>query len=78
MKYFVFLFFGLFFITSCDKFSFTKNKNIQVIDTIVDFTSVDTYPSFKVCDSLIDKIKKSACFRKTIHQKKNSCYYPFY
>lgn len=54
---------------SCDKFSLSKNKNLQAIDTIVDFTSVDTYPSFKVCDSLIDKAKKSDCFRNTIHKK---------
>lgn len=59
----------IFFITSCDKFSFSKNKDLQVIDTIVDFTSVDTYPSFKACDSLIDKTKKANCFRNTIHQR---------
>ena len=59
----------LFFITSCDKFSFSKNKNIQDLDTIVDFSSVDTFPSFKPCDSIIDKTKKSDCFRTTIHQK---------
>jgi hypothetical protein len=56
-------------ITSCDKFSFSKKQQIQIIDTIVDFTVVDTFPSFKVCDSLIDKTKKQDCFRKTIHQK---------
>ena len=59
----------IIFLTSCDKFSFSKTKNIQPIDTIVDFTSVDTFPSFKVCDSLIDKTRKQDCFRKTIHQK---------
>ena len=57
------------FITSCDKFSFSKNKNIQDLDTIVDFSSVDTFPSFKPCDSIIDKTKKTDCFRTTIHQK---------
>lgn len=59
----------IIFLTSCDKFSFSKTKNIQTIDTIVDFTTVDTFPSFKVCDSLIDKTRKQDCFRKTIHQK---------
>ena len=59
----------LFLITSCDKFSYSKNKNLQVKETIVDFTSVDFSPSFKVCDSLIEKNKKSNCFRTTIHQK---------
>ena len=57
------------FITSCDKFSFSKNKNIKDLDTIVDFSSVDTFPSFKPCDSIIDKTKKTDCFRTTIHQK---------
>ena len=57
------------FCTSCDNFSYPKNKNLQVVDTIVDFTLVDFSPSFKVCDSLIDKQEKSNCFRTTIHQK---------
>lgn len=68
MRVFSFLILILF-ITSCDKFLFSKNESIQVVDTIVDFTSVDTFPSFKVCDSLIDKTKKANCFRNTIHQK---------
>jgi hypothetical protein len=56
-------------ITSCDKLSFSKNNNTQVLDTIVNFSSVDTSPSFKECDSIIDKQKKSDCFRTTIHKK---------
>ena len=63
------LFLLFLFITSCDNFSFSKNKNLQAVDTIVDYTSVDFSPSFKVCDSLIDKHQKSNCFRTTIHQK---------
>ncbi|WP_299013000.1 hypothetical protein [uncultured Polaribacter sp.] len=55
--------------TSCDKFSFTKSKKAPVLDTIVDFSSVDVYPSFKNCDSIIHKQKKADCFRATIHQK---------
>ena len=56
-------------ITSCDKLSFLKNNNTQVLDTIVNFSSVDTSPSFKECDSIINKQRKSDCFRTTIHQK---------
>ena len=63
------LFLLFLLITSCDNFSFSKNKNLQAVDTIVDYTSVDFSPSFKVCDSLIDKHQKSNCFRTTIHQK---------
>lgn len=63
-------FFLLFLlITSCDKFSFSKNKDTQLLDTLVNFSSVDISPSFKVCDSIFDKQKKSDCFRTTIHQK---------
>jgi len=56
-------------ITSCDKFSLTKKQPLQVVDTIIDFTAVDTFPSFSVCDSIIDKTEKSDCFRTTIHRK---------
>jgi hypothetical protein len=57
------------FCVSCDKFSFSKNKALQAIDTIVDFTSVDFSPSFKICDAIIDKEEIATCFRNTIHQK---------
>ncbi len=56
-------------LTSCDKFSLTKSKNIQPLDTVVNFTAVDTYPSFKNCDAIIDKVEKQNCFRNTIHTK---------
>ena len=59
----------LVIFNSCDKIPFLKKQNLPQLDTIVDFTSVDTSPSFKVCDSIFDKAKKSDCFRKIIHQK---------
>lgn len=59
----------LFFITSCDLFCPPKDKNTSDLDTIVDFSSVDTFPSFKTCDAIIDKQEKMDCFRTTIHQK---------
>ena len=55
--------------TSCDKLAFTKSDDNNQLDTIVDFTTVDFYPSFKACDTLIDKNTKADCFRNTIHQK---------
>ncbi|PQB07930.1 hypothetical protein BST83_12810 [Polaribacter filamentus] len=65
-----FIFFVLVvFCVSCDKFSFSKNKDLQDLDTIVDFTSVDFSPSFKICDAIIDKDEIAICFRNTIHQK---------
>lgn len=57
------------FITSCDLICPPKNKNTAGLDTIVNFSSVDTFPSFKGCDAIIDKQQKSDCFRNTIHLK---------
>ncbi|WP_252191135.1 hypothetical protein [Polaribacter sp. Q13] len=57
------------FITSCDLFCPSKSNNTVALDTIVDFSSVDTFPSFKGCDAIIDKQQKADCFRATIHQK---------
>ncbi len=37
------------------------------MDTIIDFSSVDISPSFKACDSLIEKIERTNCFRSSIH-----------
>ena len=63
------LFLGILLFTSCDNLPFTKKATVQAVDTIVDFTAVDTYPSFKACDSIINKVEKQDCFRTTIHQK---------
>ena len=71
MRYFLFICLLISF-TSCEYFSFEKNKNIEKIDVDVDFTSVDVSPSFKVCDSLIEKDKKNTCFRTTIRQEISS------
>lgn len=68
MRYFLFICLMISF-TSCEYISFEKNKNIEKIDMDVDFTSVDVSPSFKVCDSLIDKDKKNSCFRSTIREE---------
>lgn len=68
LRTFSFLFI-LIYCTSCDYLSFTKSKNQHVLDTVIDFTSVDTYPSFTVCDSIIEKQAKFTCFKNTIHKK---------
>ncbi|EAR11745.1 hypothetical protein PI23P_01035 [Polaribacter irgensii 23-P] len=67
LRVFSFLLF-LIVVTSCNQLSLSKGKNSTVLDTIVDFSSVDTAPSFKVCDSIIVKDSKSECFGKTLHQ----------
>jgi len=57
------------FCTSCDKFPFSKKNQLPVLDTVINFNEVDFSPSFAVCDSLVEKDAKSACFRTNIHQK---------
>lgn len=59
----------LILCTSCENIPFSKKQQNPILDTIINFNEVDFSPSFKVCDSLIDKDKKSLCFRKTIHEK---------
>ena len=62
----------IIFCNSCDNYPFVKNtktSNLKAIDTILDFSSVDVSPSFKICTAIIDKIEKTVCFRETIHQK---------
>ncbi|WP_088323308.1 hypothetical protein [Polaribacter tangerinus] len=60
----------LIICTSCDYFTFSgKNKNLQEVDTLVDFFSVDSSPSFKICDSIIEKKALENCFRNTLHNK---------
>ena len=57
------------FCTSCDKFPFPKKNQLPVLDTVINFNEVDFSPSFAVCDSLVEKDAKFACFRTNIHQK---------
>lgn len=59
----------LVILSSCDKFTFKNNNNLQNLDTFVDFSSVDTYPSFKICDTIIDKNEQTNCFSHTLHKK---------
>jgi hypothetical protein len=66
---YLFLILGLLIFTQCDKIPLVKKSKLQQIDTVVNFSSVDLSPSFQECDSIIDKVKKSNCFRLQIHQK---------
>jgi hypothetical protein len=64
-----FVVFLMIFCTSCENFPFSKKQQKPVLDTIINFNEVDFSPSFKICDSIIEKEAKSDCFRTTIHQK---------
>ena len=65
MRFLIFLLI-VFTFSSCDYFSFKKNKHQEKINMDIDYGSVDSSPSFKVCDSLIDKEKKTFCFETTL------------
>jgi hypothetical protein len=61
--------FLLITVFSCKRFSLSNQDKSIAIDTIVDFSSVDSYPTFDNCNELIEKEEKSFCFRETIYQK---------
>ena len=64
-----FLIVCILFFTQCDKLPPIKKSRLRTLDTVVNFSSVDMSPSFMECDSIIDKARKSNCFRTQIHQK---------
>ena len=59
----------LIICTSCENLPFSKKQQKPILDTIINFNEVDFSPSFKICDSIIEKEAKSYCFRTSIHQK---------
>ena len=61
------LFLIIFVGTSCEYFSLKKKSNLQEVDTIIDFSSVDASPTFKDCSRFIDKEERSTCFRTKIY-----------
>ena len=54
--------------SSCEYFNLNNKSNQQAIDTIVNFTTVDVSPTFKVCKDLIDKEANTNCFRESIYK----------
>ena len=53
--------------TSCDFFNLNKKSQLQEVDTIINFSSVDSSPTFESCKEFIEKEAKRNCFRKTIY-----------
>ncbi len=62
------IFIVLLTCTSCDFFRLKKTLPLQELDTVIDYSSVDTSPSFENCIDLIDKSAKTICFRTTMHR----------
>ncbi|PWH83554.1 hypothetical protein DIS18_03090 [Algibacter marinivivus] len=68
MKYsFVFIFVLLF--TACDYFNVKKTSSEAILKEELEtfnWNNVDEYPSFTICDSVLSKVDKKACFQETI------------
>lgn len=66
-----FLFFILL-LTSCEYFSSstsTSKSNLEVSETIIDFTKVDVYPIFSDCENFAENDNQKECFQTTLTQK---------
>ncbi len=56
-------------LVSCQYFDTQRIPSEQVFDEevkLVDWSDVDTYPSFKTCDSETEKLAQQACFQQSI------------
>ena len=60
-KRIIFLFTTIFFLVSCDFFQKKELQQNQVVDTIVDFNSVDVFPLFPSCDSIPSEERQKIC-----------------
>ena len=56
-------------VVSCSYFNIDSNKkNIQAIDTIVDFNTVDAFPLFPNCNHIPSREKQQICFQVEMSQ----------
>lgn len=68
-KYLFALFFCFLFLVSCSFFEEKKQKAIiPVVDTIVDFNSVDAFPLFPDCKAIASREKQQICFQVQMSQ----------
>lgn len=62
MKKFFIIIFCAFLLLSCSYFENKyKKEEIQAVDTIVDFNSIDSFPLFPACDSIPSEDKQKIC-----------------
>ena len=57
-----------FFLVSCDFFQKKELSNDVVIDTVIDFNSVDIFPLFPKCDSIPSQEKQKICSQIKLSQ----------
>lgn len=67
---YIFAILTLVLLTSCEfvQRKFCGMQKGVVLDTVVDYESVDTFPSFSACDSLVDTTLKNRCFTHNLYQ----------
>jgi len=62
----------LFILTSCEIFSpqtGVSKSNLQLLDTVIDYTSVDVYPIFSDCENFAESDDQKECFETSITEK---------
>ena len=62
----------LLILSSCEIFSpqsSVSKSNLQVLDTVIDFTSVDVYPIFSDCENYAESDDQKECFENSITEK---------
>lgn len=60
-KHFFIIVYCLIFFCSCNFFEKKELPKDKIIDTIVDFSTVDIFPLFPLCDSLVSDEKQKIC-----------------
>lgn len=72
-RLFILSLFALLFCVACntmDKKSETRTESSNFsIASIIDYTTVDTYPVFNECENYAEDDDQKECFRQTISQK---------
>lgn len=68
MRFSIVLLFVVTFV-SCDYWPYQKKEQLQELDTIVDYTSVDTPPLFAACQETIERSVQLTCFQTTFSEK---------
>jgi hypothetical protein len=66
------IFLLLLFLISCDYLSpatTAENSELQVLDTVIDYTKVDVYPIFSDCENFAENDNQKKCFEVSLIEK---------
>jgi hypothetical protein len=58
-----------FLLVSCDFFQKKKIDDSQIVDTIIDFKSIDVFPLFPSCEKFISQEKQQICSQSKISKQ---------